>query len=104
MWKYLSQDHNFLTSDQDELSTDRLKLFIMIILKVAEAKVLQEYLTNQEHGFNFEVAPSLVRAFEQFYLNRLQYLAKLQVQKKSDMENLQTAGLSFRPHLSETTI
>jgi hypothetical protein len=40
MWKYLSQDHDFLKNNHDELLTDRLKLFTMVILRVAEAKVL----------------------------------------------------------------
>jgi hypothetical protein len=44
MWKNLSQDHDFLRSDHDELPTDRLKLFLMVVLRVAEAKVLQDYL------------------------------------------------------------
>jgi len=44
MWKYLSKDHDFLLSDHDELPIDRLKLFLMVILRVAEARVLQDYL------------------------------------------------------------
>jgi hypothetical protein len=44
MWKYLSQDHDFIKSDHDELPIDRLKLFLMVILRVAEARVLQDYL------------------------------------------------------------
>jgi hypothetical protein len=41
MWKYLSSGHDFLhNSEDDELSVDSLKLFLMVILRVAEARVL----------------------------------------------------------------
>lgn len=55
MWKFLSQDQHHTQSDND-LPTDRLKLFCMVILRVAEPKVLENYLANTEHGFNFEEA------------------------------------------------
>ena len=41
MWKYLSfQNKQSTASTEEELPTDRLKLFCMVILRVAEAKVL----------------------------------------------------------------
>lgn len=76
MWKHLSQDHDFLRSDHDELPTDRLKLFLMVILRVAEARVLQDYLAQNEHGFNFEEAPALIKRFDLFYINRIKQQAK----------------------------
>ena len=76
----------------------------MVVLRVAEARVLQDYLAKNEHGFNFEEAPTLIKRFELFYINRIKYQAKAQVQKKSEMESLQTQGMSFRPQLSENTI
>jgi hypothetical protein len=61
----------------NDLPTDRLKLFCMVILRIADPRVLQEYLSNSEHGFNFEESPLLIKKFELFYINRLQALAKL---------------------------
>ena len=72
MWKYLSSEQTVLKNVEDEdIPTDRLKLFTMIILRVAEARVLQDYLANIHHGFKFEEAPLLLRKFDVFYLNRL---------------------------------
>lgn len=76
MWKHLSQDHDFLRSDHDELPVDRLKLFLMVILRVAEAPILQNYLAQRNHGFKFEEAPALVKRFEMFYINRINFQAK----------------------------
>lgn len=43
MWKFLSQASNqFISGDitDEDLQTDRLKLFAMVILRVAEPRVL----------------------------------------------------------------
>jgi hypothetical protein len=43
----------------------------MVILRVAEAKVLQDYLGSNNRYFNFEDAPLLIKKFELFYINRI---------------------------------
>jgi hypothetical protein len=48
----------------------------MVILRVAEARVLQDYLAQNEHGFNFEEAPALIKRFDLFYINRIKQQAK----------------------------
>lgn len=71
MWKFLSRNQDLLRSDDDELPTDRLKLFTMVTLRVAEPRVLQDYLSTADHGFNFDEAAALIKRFELFYMNRL---------------------------------
>jgi hypothetical protein len=71
MWKYLAEDEELKKGDFDKLNTDSLKLFLMVILRVADGKMLQEYLCASHHGFNFEDAQSHVKKFEPFYLNRI---------------------------------
>ena len=88
MWRFLSQDQDALRTEDEDLPTDRLKLFAMVILRVAEPRVLQDYLSSTDHGFNFEDASALIKRFELFYMNRLQSLAKQQMFKKSEFESL----------------
>ena len=106
MWKMLTKDTSDILSRTDDsyLSTDRLKLFAMIILKVAEARVLQDYLSTSVHGFDFTEALSHIKKYELFYINRLQNLTRQHQQKKIDLERLQTQGLTFKPQLTQTTI
>ena len=40
MWRFLSQDQDLLISEDYDMPTDRLKLFAMVILRVAEPRVL----------------------------------------------------------------
>jgi hypothetical protein len=58
----------------------------MVILKIAEPRVLQEYLATGDHGFKFDEAANLIKKFELFYINRLQALSKHQMNKKAEME------------------
>ena len=66
MWKHLATTSlgQSTTSLDQELPTDRLKLFTMVILRVAEARVLKDYLATAEHGFNFDEAHGLIKKFE----------------------------------------
>jgi hypothetical protein len=36
----------------------------MVILRVAEARVLKDYLSTAEHGFNFDDAHGLIKKYE----------------------------------------
>lgn len=98
MWVYLAGE------DSEEVLTDKLKLFSMVILRVAEPRILQDYLRQSNMNFNFEDATSLIKRFEPFYMRRLQHLAEMQMQKKADLMELQGHGLSFKPQLSQTTV
>ena len=104
MWKLLTNSNDLLSEVDNDLPTDSLKLFCMVVLRVAEPRILQDYLAADNHGFNFAEAHTLIKRYEQFYINRLQALAKVQHQRKAEMELLQADGLSFKPQLSQTTI
>lgn len=65
MWVYLAGE------EAEEVLTDKIKLFSMVILRVAEPRILQDYLRQSNMNFNFEDAASLIKRFEQFYLRRL---------------------------------
>lgn len=97
MWKYLTNASDLSSETDNDLPTDRLKLFAMVILRVAEPRILQDYLAADHHGFNFSDSVSLIKRFEQFYVNRLQALARVQIQRKAELEQLQTEGLPFKP-------
>ena len=98
MWLYLAGE------EAEEVLTDKLKLFSMVILRVAEPRILQDYLRQSKMNFNFEDAASLIKRFEPFYMRRLQYLAEMQMLKKAELQELQGHGLPFKPQLSQTTV
>lgn len=91
MWTYLANGGDSANAE-NEIPIDKLKLFSMVVLKVAEPAILVEFLesNNSSHGFNFEDAETLLHRFELFYINRIKNLAVQQVTKKAQMVNLQT--------------
>ncbi len=59
MWAYLI---NGISETDSEIPIDKLKLFAMVVLRVAEPGILVEFLesNNTNHGFNFDDAESLI--------------------------------------------